>query len=226
MNWGEPKLKPNIHLIPPYEFDVKKRLPLSTHSNPSKALFLDILESRSSRRQISAINNDLLGQFLFLSNRTKQVNTNDLGIIIEKKNHASAGAMSCVHIVFTEISSEKWYVYNSRTHSKDELKLTEGSIFKNLKEEAKSFISGIKDGVMLWYVADITRLSCKYTRPETLALRESGIIAATHNLVAEYLGLSYCQLGLNGFNEASCLSNERHLFGVGMAFLGTTLNYC
>lgn len=224
-NWGEPKLKSNIHPIPPYEFDVKEQLPLSTYNNPSKALFLDVLESRSSRRQISAINNELLGQFLFLSNRTKQVNTNDLGIIVEKKNHSSAGAMACVHIVFTEISLEKWYVYNSRTHSKDELKLPEDSVFKNLKEEAKSFISGIKDGILLWYVSDITRLSCKYTHPDTLAFRESGTIAATHNLVAEYLGLSYCQLGLNGFNEASCLSNERHLLGVGMAFLGTTLNF-
>ena len=224
MKWSEPKIKSDVCPVPPYKFNVRGYSPIAAHEVPLSTSFVHVLEKRSSRRRMRFVDKTLLGQLLYLSSRTKQVDKNELGIIIEKKNHASAGAMASVYTIFTELKSDKWYVYNPRSHSEGELIIAENTRLKKLKKEAVAFIPDAKNGLLLWYVADITRLSCKYTHPEALALRESGAIAATHNLVAEYLGMAYSQLGLNGFSEASSISNERQLLGVGMAFLGTPIS--
>ena len=224
MKLSEPEIKTNINPISTHEFEVESYTTLKPHQLTKSIDFIDVLENRSTKRDMGPIDGNLLDSFLYLSNRTKQTERNELGIVIEKKNYLTAGAMACVHTIFSEVKGQDWYVYEPKTHSKGKLSIATNESLNTLKRRALEMLPNVRDGIFIWYVADITRLSCKYSSTFALALRESGVLSSTHSLVAQYLKLAYCPLGKHGFEEARILSNKRQLMGVGLAFLGSPPN--
>lgn len=215
----EAKVKDKVVPVAPVKYDVKSSIELPSYGNIASNVFSEVIETRCSRRKFLDISLEQLGPLLYLSSRTKEAITNDYGLVIEKRNSPSCGAMHTIDCIVSRFGSECWYVYNSRNHSLDQLNV-DSFIINQFKLKCQGLIDYLDSGYLIWYVCDLERLSCKYENAEFLALRESGALAATQGLIAESYGLAFCMLGLMGNEEAKALSNQRNLLGVGVAVVG------
>lgn len=215
----EAKIRDEVIPVDPIEHPISSSLNLPGSASAVSNIFLDVIESRCSRRDFSDISLEQLGPLFYLSSRTKQSMINEYGLVIEKRNTPSCGAMHTIDCFVSQFISDSWYVYNSRSHSFGELILN-GSTVNHFKQKCKRLINCPDHAYLIWYVCDIERLSCKYEHAESLALRESGVLASTQSLIAESLGLSFCMLGVMGCKEADFFSAQRKLLGVGVSVVG------
>lgn len=215
---GEPSLKEHILPNVPFRFTTTERIKLEAAKSVNSS-FLDVLESRKSSREFAHLDLAKLGAFLYLSNRIKRTDCNELGQEITYTNCASPGAMNALHLLLRRPSDRRWYSYDPLKH---ELGFLGDDIDCDgfIAHMCHELIPATDTAWIIWNVADLESLKCKYQNPQSLAYRHSGGISATHALVAQALGLSYCQLGIMGEPEASKLSDKRELLGVGLAFLG------
>lgn len=218
-NIQEPKLREEVSLVEPIEYEIAGNIPLPSEGDIKTDKFSTVLENRRSRRVFSKIALEELGPFFYRTCRTKEVLVNDFGLMIEQRNVPSSGALHTINCIVSQFSRDDWYVYNSRSHTFDKL-ITEPNTNSKFKSKCKEMIDCSQDAYLIWYVCDVDRLKCKYHNVESLALRESGALSATQGLVAESYGLAYCMLGLLGYEQASAFSNKRDLLGVGVAVIG------
>ena len=215
-------VKDEVVPVAPVKYDVKSSVILPSQGAISSDIFSEVVEARCSRRDFLEIQLEELGPLFYLSSRTKETTTNDYGLVVEKRNSPSCGAMHTVDCIVSRFSGDGWYVYNARNHSFDLLDV-DASIVNQFKLECRKSIECSDSGYLIWYVCDLERLSCKYENAEFLALRESGALAATQGLIAGSYGLGFCILGLMGCQEAKAFSNQRNLLGVGVAVIGGIL---
>jgi hypothetical protein len=220
----EAKVKDEIIPLEPFKYNVLTRLNLPSYDNDDSNTFLEVIESRSSRRDFSNIPLQKLGPLFYFSSRTKCSTTNDYGLVIEKRNSPSCGAMHTIDCMVSKFESDIWYVYNSRSHTFDRLNVN-ASLLKQFKRECKALIDCSDSAYLIWYVCDMDRLNCKYENAESLALRESGALAAIQSLIAENYGLAFCMLGVIGGDQAKIFSNQRNLVGVGVAVVGGNVDF-
>lgn len=222
-NIEEAKIKDEIIPVEPFKYDVSTRLNLPVSVNAASNSLLEVIESRYSRREFSSISLENLGPLFYFSCRTKYSTINDYGLVIEKRNSPSCGAMHTIDCIVSKFESDIWYVYNSRSHTFDQLNINTSSL-KQLKQECKALINTTDSAYLIWYVCDMDRLSCKYENAQSLALRESGALAAIQSLIAENYDLAFCMLGIMGGDKAKIFSNQRDLMGVGVAVVGGSLD--
>lgn len=219
----EAKIRDVIVPLEPIEYDIVSSLRLPCHANTASNIFSEVIESRCSRRLFSDITLEQLGPLFYLSSRTKESATNDYGLVIEKRNTPSCGAMHTIDCMVSQFGNDSWYVYNSRSHTFDKLDVNT-PIINQFKLECQQLIDCPDSAYLIWYVCDLERLSCKYENAEFLALRESGALASIQSLIAESYGLAFCMLGLMGHKQATSFSNQRDLLGVGVAVVGGFTN--
>lgn len=215
----EATLKDNIVPATSVKYDVISSLALPSSGKIYSNIFTEVIENRSSKRDFLAIELEDLGPFFYLSSRTKETTINDYGLVIEKRNTPSCGSMHTLDCIVSRFDSNNWYVYNSLNHTFDLLDI-DTSIINLFKMKCRDLIECSESGYLIWYVCDLERLNSKYENPESLALRESGVLSATQSLIAQSYGLNFCMLGLMGWKEATAFSNQRNLFGVGVAVVG------
>jgi hypothetical protein len=76
-------------------------------------------------------------------------------------------------------------------------------------------------GTLLWFLADVRRYVSKYHNPESLILKEAGVLTAGAYLAAAQLGLGCCAVGRNGSREIWCLGKDFSEFApVGACIVG------
>lgn len=215
-------VRDSVDPIATVKYNVKSSIALPSQGNISSNIFSEVIETRCSRRDFLEIQLEQLGPLFYLSSRTKETTINDHGLVIEKRNSPSCGAMHTIDCIVSKFSNDCWYLYNPRNHSFDLLDI-ETSIINQFKLECRRIIGCSETGYLIWYVCDLERLSCKYENAEFLALRESGALSATQGLIAESYGLGFCMLGLMGCQEAKVFSDQRNLLGVGVSVIGGIL---
>lgn len=214
----EPHVKRHICNVPPIKFEVAKKIKLTYLNSDLRYSFRQLLENRTSNRSFNTIRLEELGNLFYLVNRTKIVDYNVDGLMVEKRNYPSAGALHTISCLITQMHVDDWYSYNPVDHSFDLLDIDSSKLLK-FKQNCFSLVEQT-DGFLIWYVCDAERLNGKYRHIESLAFRESGAMAAMQSLVAEALDLSFCILGLHGFKHAATLSDKSKLIGVGTAMVG------
>jgi hypothetical protein len=217
---GEPKLKSQINALEPFKFDIVSEVTLPSVKTPDMH-FVDVLEARTSSRHFVPLELGKLSTFLYFSNRVKSTDCNELGQEVTYTNCASPGALNALFVLLRNPDNKQWFVYDPVKHKLGLLKLP-AQCSDDVENMCLELLSAASNAWIIWYVADISLLSSKYENPQPLAFRHSGGVSATHALVAQAVGLSYCQLGINGGEQATALSNERQLFGVGLALLGNS----
>lgn len=216
---SEPKIKKKIMPQERIKYPCTNSIALHCPTE-TPADFLEILERRCSRRQLGYVSLEELGSLFFLSTRTKSLERGGLGLTVEKRNYPSAGALHTIDCFVTGFNESYWYVYNPIKHTLDQISSAKSTELDDFKARCQSMLPDVATGYLIWYLCDIDRLSSKYENPASLAFRESGSISAVQSLVAEYLGLSYCMLGLHGNEYVKYLSHKRQLMGVGTAVIG------
>lgn len=214
----EASVKDEIFPLDPVKFNTSDSILLDSLSASDSQPLATLLEARQSRRDLSTISIQELGPLFYLSSRSKYSQINDIALKVEKRNIPSCGALHTISCVVSKFNSDDWYLYNPYSHSFDKL-IVDVKAINGFKRECQELIN-TRAGFLIWYVCDFERLSCKYKHAESLALRESGVISATQNLLAEDMGFKFCMLGLSGFEHAVVLSEERRLLGVGAAAIG------
>lgn len=182
--------------------------------------FLEILESRKTRRTFSKLEKQQVGELLYLSQRVITTEMNVNGLTVQHRPVISAGGLHVISSLLHFPGEEKWYRYDPIKHVFQCLNI---NISTEMINEVRSFFPTALDATIIWYVGNASILSAKYEHPDTLLFRDAGAIMSTQSLVSEYLNYAYCPLGITGDKYAKKLLNEGQLFGVGIALVGDQL---
>ncbi|WP_044549239.1 hypothetical protein [Mesorhizobium japonicum] len=118
------------------------------------------------------------------------------GIEIDRRPAPAAGGLHCIHIVCQMCANDGQPRLYLPRHGFAELNHRAGSAALN-RAEVVQLLPGAA-GCTLRFVADMDKVSAAYNNPESLVWRDSGALAATIGLVAEWLDLSANMLGIAG----------------------------
>jgi hypothetical protein len=80
----------------------------------------------------------------------------------------------------------------------------------------------MQPATLLAFVAEPGKTASKYENHETLVLRDAGVMLGYLSVVSEFLGFSFCPLGLTGepYISQQLLNGDGRLTGVGLALVG------
>lgn len=187
----------------------------SPSSNLPQTALLDILRARQSRRDFSAINVDRLASLLWWSQRRTMVHEGNADL--SKGPIPTAGGISSVRTVVVSRGEAPW-IYDARNHRAGVLK-TSQSQANEVFDDVETFMPP-GDGCLLLFVAFSEYLEHYYRYPETLVLREAGVLLGVMALLSELLGLAFCPLGTQAHDwSASLLGLGKELVVPGGAAL-------
>jgi len=183
---------------------------------PNIDLF-DVLEQRSSRREYHAMNTHDISTLLWFTQR----HTGNISDLIDrvKTPVPTAGGLASVRTIVMQPSEQAW-IYEPQNHRAITLPASI-DVCNSIRKLANKFFN-IGDGTLLLFVASRPFISEYYENPETLVLREAGVILGTQALVAEALDFSFCPLGTTAKDWLLSLlgCGEETIIPVGASVIG------
>lgn len=188
-------------------------------SPPITDLFA-VLEKRRSRRVFSEINTPTLSTLLWFSQR-------HTGTFPSPSNRVSTpiatfGGLASVRTLVLQPDLTCW-IYDPTLHRAGIIKSDDNvGQLQLIRREAGEFFS-IGNGAILLFAASRSYVNSFYTEPESLVLREAGILTGTIALIAEALNLAFCPLGTSG-GEWLCpllSATEEIIVPAGAAVIGS-----
>ncbi len=188
----------------------------------SSALSVDLvelMEQRQTRRDFSQeLSLEDLGDFLWLACRCRSSRPSEYGPNQESRPHPSAGALHPVHVLLAS-NTVAMLRYDPVQHALFELPASASNARQTIAAAKLSLDLG--RGWVLALVAEPGKTGSKYEDPDSLVLRDAGVVLGYMSFVAEALGLAFCPLGITGnpgltqgFPSAGALR------AVGLAVLG------
>ena len=188
----------------------------------SSALTVDLVELTEQRQTRRDFGRELsledLGDFLWLACRSRSSRPSEYGPNQESRPHPSAGALHPIH-VFWASDATAMLRYDPVQHALLELPASTSNACHAV-DAAKSSLD-LGHGIVLALVAEPGRTGSKYEDPDSLVLRDAGVVLGYLSFVAEALGLAFCPLGITG-NPALTqgFPSAEALRAVGLAVLG------
>ena len=188
----------------------------------SSALSVDLvglMEHRQTRRDFSKeLSLEDLGEFLWLACRSRSSRPSEYGPNQESRPHPSAGALHPIH-VFLASDATAMLRYEPGQHALLELPGS-ASNSRQAIDAAKSSLD-LGRGYVLALVAEPGKTGAKYEEPDSLVLRDAGVVLGYMSFVAEALGLAFCPLGITGNpGLTQGFPSAEALRSVGLAVLG------
>lgn len=174
-----------------------------------------ILDRRRSSRTFGPVPWATIHNFLWLTSRQVLVGHDALGFELSKRPTPSAGAIHPVHILLSNETPE-WKRYIPAKHAFAQVK---ESISLDIRD-AIARLMAPEHATILMLVAEPGKTSAKYDNPNSLIWRDAGAILGVMAIVAEFLNLNFCPLGITGEPWAQKLDKQSRLVGVGVALLG------
>ncbi|MDM0108661.1 hypothetical protein QTH97_27190 [Variovorax sp. J22R24] len=77
------------------------------------------------------------------------------------------------------------------------------------------------EATLIALVAEPGKTHAKYEAPESLVMRDGGVVLGYVSIVAEALGLSFCPLGVTGNSFVAPLAPSGVLQGAGLLLVGS-----
>ena len=214
------KLKPQIastELSNEHIWNVSSYLDLPRHFSPPLTDLFAVLEKRRSRRVFSEIDIQTLSALLWFALR-------HTGTFPGSSNRVSTpvptfGGLASVRTLVLQSDLTCW-IYDPVFHRAGIIK-TDDHTKQLIRRDAENFFP-IGEGVILLFAASRDYVSTFYTEPESLVLRESGVLTGTIALIAEAFDLAFCPLGTLGENWLCPLLNatEEIIISAGAAVIG------
>jgi len=161
-----------------------------TFSYPNSDLF-SLLEQRKSRRSFGAVTIQDISTLLWFTQRRIGVYPGDSGRV--KAPLPTAGALSSLKTIIVGSSNSAW-LYNGRKQHKGEFLPISESQCNSIRRSASNYLD-IGEGTLLLFFASRYFISEYYDSPDSLVLRDSGVVIGGMALIAEALGLAFCPLG-------------------------------
>ena len=171
-------------------WEVVKSIRLPREFDCPTADIFDLLEKRKSRRKFKAMSIQDISTLLWFTQR--QTATISGTTVRVKTPIPTAGALASVRTVVLRPSEAAW-IYSSAEHSADVLS-TSIETCARLRIFANEFFN-IGEGSLLLFFAHRPYIEKYYESPDSLILREAGVLLGILGLVSEALEFSFCPLG-------------------------------
>ena len=150
----------------------------------------DLLEVRRSRREFEKMSIQDISTLLWFTQRHTATIPNTTDRV--KSPVATAGALASVRTAVLRPREKAW-VYDAARHQADVLSASIDAC-DQIRTSANKFFS-IGGGSLLLFFAHRPLVRKYYKSPESLILREAGVLLGALALVAEALEFSFCPLG-------------------------------
>lgn len=212
-----PKAATSRKHLPQYQWQIIEEIKLTGLSHHPNRSFLEVLDNRKTRREFRALTKGAIGELFYLANRTISRDKGTSGLVEEHRPVVSSGGLHCVECLVMFPDGKFWYRYDSLRNTLQSIKVPNT---ESLISECREFFPTASEAAIIWYLGDLQRLKGKYVNPESLMWRDVGAVIATHSLVCEYLNLAYCPIGITGRIDATKLSQNGELIGLGIALVG------
>lgn len=217
-----PKPKKNNHSIKDRNafnkfFKVKSEINLPRELICPITDFFDILETRKTHRTFKMMSlKDISSLFWFSQRYTAKYD--DLTNRV-KTPIPTAGALASVQTLLITPSNDVW-LYNPFNHRINVIESEVNSI-KYIRKSASEFFE-IGDGFILLFFSSRSFISEYYENPDSLVLREAGVLLGNLALIAEAFKLSFCPLGTTAKDWFNHLldTSEQTIIPAGAAVVG------
>jgi hypothetical protein len=171
--------------------------------------FIDVLDRRNSERRMRPLSALRLSSLLWHAARTRRAAAG-----WERRAAPSPGGLHPTH---TFVIHEQIELYDPIRHSLGTLVLNVG--VEQLKAMAREVLPEA-EGTLVVLVADLSRIDHLYTNAESLLWRDAGCAIALYQLVATWLGIACCPLGILGHELAQSLEPAASFLAVGSFLVG------
>ena len=161
-----------------------KRFPV-----PNVDLF-GVLEERRSGRNFKEIQTTELSALLWYTQRRVYIDRTNTDKTYGPT--ATAGALASVRTLIVDRSNGTW-LYDGLTHRAGVI-AGNPDVTAEIVGEANNILD-LGNGSLLLFAADRLHVERYYFNPESLVLREAGVITGAMALVSTALGLTFCPLG-------------------------------
>lgn len=223
LNWpdlGNPAPKTEPQACQPMPWPEGERLQLDSLA-PSSSCPTSIdqfLRTRRTERQLGQVTDADLANWLDLGCRAQLVQGSTHGCDISLRPAPSAGAIHPIHLVLTAPGESAWRRYDGVDHA---LIGVSSALDARDVHGAMQDVLPAPDATLVLLAAEVGKTAAKYDHPASLVWRDAGALLAVMGLAAHALGLGFCPLGVTGEPWVSRLLEQRGLFGVGAAFVGS-----
>jgi SagB-type dehydrogenase family enzyme len=224
MEWidlGNPRPRPEPRRYTPVVWPNGMLIPLSSetgiedHGGP----FINLALQRRTRREFSILSLEMLGALTWITCRSQQLGSNDLGFPVSRRPCPSAGAIHPIHLLVVMPDDDRWYRYHPESHALQEVPSSVGA---RTVANAMQEVLTAPAATLLILAAEPGKTSAKYDAAASLVWRDAGVMLGFLAMAAQALDLSFCPLGVTGEPWVSQLVDQSGLVGVGAAFVGST----
>lgn len=203
----------------PIQWPEGRMVQLMPRSTVLSVDLVELMEQRQTRRDFTReLSIEDLGEFLWLACRSRSSRASIYGPDQESRPHPSAGALHPIHVLVV-MDARAVLRYAPAQHALLELPASAENASYALDAARASLELG--SGYVLALVAEPGKTGAKYEDPESLVLRDAGVVLGYMSFVAEALGLAFCPLGITGNpGLTQGLPADNALRAVGLAVLG------
>jgi hypothetical protein len=176
------------------------------------------LRTRRTERTMGPISDAELGTWLDLGCRVQLIQGSVYGFDISLRAAPSAGAIHPIHLVLATPGSSSWRRYDGVDHAL--IDVPSGLDARDV-HRATQVVLPAPDATLILFAAEVGKTAAKYDYPASLVWRDAGALLAVMGLAAHANALAFCPLGVTGEPWVGRLLEQKGLFGVGAAFVGT-----
>lgn len=214
---AHPRARPQRY--EPIRWPEGRKIQLMPRSSVLSVDLVELMEQRQTRRAFShELSLKDLGDFLWLTCRSRSSRSSEYGPNQESRPHPSAGALHPIH-VFCASDATALLRYDPVQHALLELPASTSNARHAVNAARSSLDLGY--GSVLALVAEPGRTGSKYEDPDSLILRDAGVVLGYMSFIAEALGLAFCPLGITGNpGLTQGFPSAEALRAVGLAVLG------
>lgn len=207
-----------------FRYSATNRSYLPIPSSPLTAPFIEVLESRRTRRKFGKLSQERLSALLWYSGKTRATWRETSGYLWQHRPSPSGGGRHPLDlfVLTTGLAPQKDIkIYDPIAHALCQLEIDEPTSLISFLKEVNSPVEICADGTLLWFGAQFDRTMSKYENGESLVWRDAGALTATISLVCEALGMGCCPLGMSGEPWFSTiLASKELVVGAGGCIVG------
>lgn len=186
-------------------FSITKYINLPRNFAVNTGDIVEILDQRRSRHTTTAPTLQDISTLLWLTQREISHDKSNLDLI--HLPYPSAGSIGSIRVLALNTDLGAW-VYNRKSHGAEVL-LVQSASLDEIMQDANRFFE-IGDAVILLFFAQKSVIARYYEHPESLILRDAGVILGVLSLVSELQHVSFCPLGTLGETWLTLLAGDEN----------------
>jgi SagB-type dehydrogenase family enzyme len=199
----------------------KRDLPAPANEPPTP--FLQVLEQRRSNGFLRELSLEALAELLWHGARTRGTGRGRLGLPWQHRSAPSAGGIHPIELFVRVPGDDRLHHYDPLTHAMAAVEVVSDAELRFLDRQVRA-AAPTAYGTILILLANTNRVEAAYERSESLVWRDAGCVMMTLHLVAEYLGLAFCPVGVIGSALVKALGEPSGWVAAGTCVIGTKID--